>query len=38
MDYAVINEANIFSLNRPEVDDSGTRATLKSGPWDGVYK
>ena len=38
MDYAVINEANIFSLNRPQVDDSGTRATLKSGPWDGVYK
>ncbi len=38
MDYAVINEKNMFSLNRPEVDDSGTEATLKSGPWDGVYK
>ncbi len=38
MDYAVINEDNMFSLNRPEVDESGTKATLKSGPWDGVYK
>ena len=38
MDYAVINESNMFSLNRPEVDDSGTTATLKSGPWDGQYK
>lgn len=38
MDYAVINEDNIFSLNRPVVDESGTGATLKSGPWDGTYK
>ena len=38
MDYAVINQQNMFSLNRPEVDDSGTSATLKSGPWDGAYR
>lgn len=38
MDYAVINEENMFSLNRPEVDESGSEATLKSGPWDGTYR
>lgn len=38
MDYAVVNEQNMFSLNRPNVDESGTTATLKSGPWDGAYR
>lgn len=38
MDYAVVNADNMFSLNRPEVDDEGKTATLKSGPWDGVYR
>ncbi len=38
MDYAVINADNMFSLNRPEVNEDGTTATLKSGPWDGTYK
>jgi len=38
MDYAVVNKDNMFSLNRPEVDASGSTATLQSGPWDGVYR
>lgn len=38
MDYAVVKADNMFSLNRPDVDDEGTTATLKSGPWDGVYR
>jgi flavin reductase (DIM6/NTAB) family NADH-FMN oxidoreductase RutF len=38
MDYAVVNEKNMFSLNRPQVSENGTTATLKSGPWDGGYR
>lgn len=38
MDYAVVNQQNMFNLNRPQVDDTGTTASLKSGPWDGAYR
>lgn len=38
MDYAVVNAENMFSLNRPDVNEDGKTASLKSGPWDGVYK
>lgn len=38
MDYAVVNADNMFSLNRPDVGEDGKTATLKSGPWDGVYR
>ena len=36
MDYGVINSENIFSKNRPELDDEGkVKASLE---WDGLYK
>ena len=37
MDYAVIDETNMFSLNRPVTAEDGLSATLESGPWDGKY-
>ncbi|OED37142.1 hypothetical protein AB833_24635 [Chromatiales bacterium (ex Bugula neritina AB1)] len=38
MDYAVVNEKNMFTLNRPAVSEDGKTATLESGPWDGVFR
>ena len=38
MDYAVVNEKNMFTLNRPEVAENGKTATLDIKPWDGVYR
>ncbi len=38
MDYAVINEKNMITLNRPAVADDGKTATLDTTPWDGVYR
>jgi len=38
MDYSIVNESNMFSLNRPIVDEDGKNATLQSGPWDGVFR
>ena len=37
MDYAVIDESNMFSLNRPVTAEDGLSATLNAGPWDGKY-
>ena len=37
MDYAVIDESNMFSLNRPVAAEDGLSATLNVGPWDGKY-
>ena len=37
MDYAVVDERNMFSLNRPVTADDGMSATLNAGPWDGKY-
>jgi len=37
MDYAVIDESNMFSLNRPVAAEDGLSATLNAGPWDGKY-
>lgn len=38
MDYSVVNESNMFTLNRPAVADDGKTATLDTTPWDGVYR
>ena len=37
MDYAVVDESNMFSLNRPVAAEDGLSATLNAGPWDGKY-
>ena len=38
MDYAVVNQQTLFTLNRPQVGEDGDSATLVPGPWDGVYR
>lgn len=38
MDYAVITQQSLFTLNRPQVGEGGESATLVPGPWDGVYR
>lgn len=38
MDYAVTNDSNMFSLNRPKVGEDGKTASLDTTPWDGSYK
>lgn len=38
MDYAVVNQQSLFTLNRPQVAEGGESATLVPGPWDGVYR
>jgi len=38
MDYAVVNENNMFELNRPAVAKDGKSATLDTTPWDGKYR
>jgi hypothetical protein len=38
MDYAVVNQQTLFTLNRPQVGEGGDSATLVPGPWDGVYR
>lgn len=38
MDYAVINENNMLTLNRPSVAEDKLTATLDTTPWDGVYR
>jgi len=38
MDYAIINESNMLTLNRPAVAEDGKTATLDTTPWDGSYK
>ena len=38
MDYAVVNENNLFTLNRPAVSEDGKSATLDTTPWDGKYR
>ena len=37
MDYAVVDESNTFSLNRPVALEDGLSATLDAGPWNGKY-
>lgn len=38
MDYAVVTPEVLFTLNRPEAAADGQGATLRPGPWDGVYR
>lgn len=38
MDYAVVNAASMFTLNRPEASEDGTTAEVDLKPWDGVYR
>ncbi len=38
MDYAVVTPETVFSLNRPEVDESGKVVSLSPKAWDGKYR
>jgi flavin reductase (DIM6/NTAB) family NADH-FMN oxidoreductase RutF len=38
MDYAVVTPETAFTLNRPQVDADRRSASVKPGPWDGVYR
>jgi len=38
MDYGIVNEKSMFTLNRPAVADDGKSATLDTTPWDGKYR
>ena len=38
MDYSVVNQSNMFTLNRPEVSADGKSAQISAEPWDGVYR
>ena len=38
MEYAVVNAANMFTLNRPLVSADGRSAELIPGEWDGTYR
>ena len=38
MDYAVVTPETTFTLNRPRVSDDGHSATVRPGPWDGIYR
>ena len=38
MDYSVVNQESMFTLNRPEVSSDGKRAQISDEPWDGVYR
>jgi flavin reductase (DIM6/NTAB) family NADH-FMN oxidoreductase RutF len=38
MDYSVVNEDSMFTLNRPEVSADGKQAAISGKPWDGVYR
>lgn len=38
MDYSFVDAETMFTLNRPQVENDGTTATLIPGPWDGIYR
>jgi len=38
MDYSFVTSETMFTLNRPEVENNGTTATLIPGPWDGIFR
>jgi flavin reductase (DIM6/NTAB) family NADH-FMN oxidoreductase RutF len=38
MEYAVVSPESLFTMNRPLATADGQGATLKPGPWDGVYR
>jgi flavin reductase (DIM6/NTAB) family NADH-FMN oxidoreductase RutF len=38
MDYAVVTPETTFTLNRPQVAEDRRSATVRPGPWDGVYR
>lgn len=38
MDYSYISAETMFTLNRPQVENNGSTATLIPGPWDGIYR
>ena len=38
MDYAVVTPETMFSINRPEVDDTGTVVNATPAAWDGKYR
>ncbi len=38
MDYSVFGPNEVFSLNRPTVDEDGRTVHVDDKPWDGVYR
>ena len=38
MDYSVLTPESMFTMNRPLPSDDGLSASVKPGPWDGVYR
>jgi flavin reductase (DIM6/NTAB) family NADH-FMN oxidoreductase RutF len=38
MEYATVTPETTFTMNRPQASEDGRSATLKAGPWDGVYR
>ncbi|MCB1742910.1 MAG: flavin reductase family protein [Gammaproteobacteria bacterium] len=38
MDYATVTPETVFTLNRPEVDESGQVKSNEASNWDGVYR
>jgi len=38
MDYAAVRPDTVFTLNRPTTSDDRKNATVKPGPWDGIYR
>lgn len=38
MDYSLLTEESMFTMNRPIASADGRSAQLESGPWDGVYR
>ena len=38
MDYSVLTPESMFTMNRPLASDDGLSASVKPGPWDGVYR
>jgi len=38
MDYAVVRSEAVFTINRPEVDESGQILSANAENWDGTYR
>lgn len=38
MDYAVVRPETVITLNRPIAAADKQSATVRPGPWDGVYR
>lgn len=38
MDYMSFDQKNVFTLSRPEVDETGRKVLRNEGGWDGMYR